>query len=731
MPPAAVPPAAVPPAAAPARPAEPLCDPGAGDVCLSAETQERLEKGHVRARGFVDLRFGDSRIQAEQLDIFDTDKPDGTVGRRIEATGNVVFLRGDERLAGQKLTMDLDSGHGVFTDVVGFVQPGVFIEAREIERVDDDTFRIKGGKFTSCAQPTPRWSFSATSATMDVDDKIVARNVLFKVKQVPAMYIPIFAYPIQEDQRSTGLLFPHFGDASVRGFNIGGGFFWAMGRSYDQTFYVDHYTQAGLALAHEFRYALKTPSRGTFNSRFFRDTTSEVPTWDFDLHWNALQMLPGNVRASVQADFTSDQSYKARFNDRIDIATSRQRVGVLNLQRQVWVANVQLQGETRDYFGDEDTFSRRRRLPALLLNQAPRKFRRTGLVLSWAARAENLEFGNQDLVNRYSRYDLFPRLQRPLSVSFLQFTPEVGVRYTAYSTRDLDDEGPALDLTGPGLQRRYLESSVDMRGPTFSRVFDTPGNFYSERFKHVIGPEVTWTYRTRVDDFNAIPRFDQHDAITGTNQVRYGLVQRFYAKRAGPSGKLEPYEFLSWRVGQTYYVQIGASEFDPNYSSAFFSASGEPSHWSPVQSQVVLRPTPQVSNHFDFEYDTNFRLFRRVGLTTSVTYPRFLLQGTYSRSRRAQPENQELFAHTVRGGSRVVLWPNKLALDGSADYDLLQKRMIQTTGRLRYDVQCCGFMLEMVNSNYRDPPERQFRFSVELANIGSMGNFMGGPEERR
>jgi lipopolysaccharide assembly outer membrane protein LptD (OstA) len=264
-------------------------------------------------------------------------------------------------------------------------------------------------------------------------------------------------------------------------------------------------------------------------------------------------------------------------------------------------------------------------------------------------------------------------------------------------------------------------------------VFETPGNFYTDRFKHVIGPEVQWTYRTRVDDFNAIPRFDGHDQITGTNQVRYSLVQRLYAKRPGASGKLEPYEFLSWRVGQTYYVQIGASAFDPNYSSSFFDVTGEPSHFSPLQSQVIFRPTQTVSSNFDAEYDTNFRMFRRLSVTANVSYPRLLLQGTYSRARRValNPENRVLSYDTVRGGARVVLWPNKVAVDGSADYDLLENKLIQATARLRYDVQCCGFQLEMLQSNYRDPPERQFRFSIELANIGSMGNFMGGPEERR
>jgi LPS-assembly protein len=685
----------------------------------------------------VDLRFGDSRIQAEQLDVYDTDKPDGSVSRRIEASGNVVFLRGDERLAGEKLQMDLDTGHGTFDDVVGFVQPGVFIEAKQIERVDADTFRIRGGKFTSCAQPTPRWSFSATSARLDVDDKIVARNVLFKVKQVPALYVPIFAYPIQEDQRSTGFLFPHFGESTQRGFNIGGGFFWAMGRSYDQTFYFDNYSQFGFGLGHEFRYALKQPSRGTFTSYFLRE--KETQGWDYQLHWNAVQMLPLRVRASVQADFSSDLTVQQKINDRIDRATNRTRYANLSLQRTFGLVNAQILGESSDtFFGDEGEFARRRRLPSLVLNQAPRKFRGSGLVFTWVGRAENLSFGDQDQLNAYSRYDLYPRLQRPFSLSFLQLTPEVGVRYTAYSRRDLDDEGPGLDLGGPGLQRRYFESTVDMRGPTFSRVFETPGNFYTDRFKHVIGPEVVWTYRTHIDDFNAIPGFDGHDRITGTNQVRYGLVQRLYAKRMGATGKPEPYEFFNWRVGQTYYVQIGASAFDPNYSSSFFTATGEPSHFSPLQSSMVFRPTLRVSNNFDLEYDTNLLIFRRVSLGTSVSYPRFMLQGTYSRSRRAalNPENRDLNYHTFRGGSRVVLWPEKLAVDGSADFDFLrqnpaQKMLIQATARLRYDVQCCGFQVEMIQSNYIDPPDRKFRFSIELANIGSMGNFLGGPEERR
>jgi len=158
------------------RPAEPEAG---SDVVLRAEFQEQVDKGHMRARGFVDVRVGDMRLQADRLDYFQTEQADGTESRRIVAEGNVVFMRGDERLSGTRAELDVDSGRGFFENAVGFVEPGVFVEARRIERLDEKTYRAEGGTFTSCSQPNPRWKFQASSATIHVDDKIVASNVLF------------------------------------------------------------------------------------------------------------------------------------------------------------------------------------------------------------------------------------------------------------------------------------------------------------------------------------------------------------------------------------------------------------------------------------------------------------------------------------------------------------------------------------------------------------------------
>jgi lipopolysaccharide assembly outer membrane protein LptD (OstA) len=718
------------PAAAPEPVPSPTGDCTPNSTCISSGQFERFADGHTQFRGFVDLLFGDTRIQTDKLDLYELARPDGGIARRLVAEGNVVFMRGEERLSGEKLDMQLDTSRGTFENAFGYVSPGVMVEAKRIVRLSASEYHIEDGKFTSCMQPSPRWSFSASSASLQVDDKVKAFNVLFKVRDVPAFYIPYFVYPIQEDQRSTGLLFPHFGNSNVRGFNIGSGFFWAMNRSMDQTFYLDHYSKYGYGYGHEFRYLRPSPSRGTFRTYFFRRTGG---VWEHDFNWDAIQTLPGKVRASLRVEESSTVDFQQQFQEDLDLASRRSRYWTTTLQRGIKSTLVQLQADSTDTFfyepdNPDTTFDRRRHLPSLVVSQSPKKFKKTGIVFAHETRAEALEIGNQDRVDRYSRYDVNPRLSRPLSRSFLQLTPQVQGRFTEYGASvDLENNNELVSLP---IRRKYVEGSLEMRGPTFSRVFNTPGNFYSDRFKHVLASEVTYTYRSKFEEFDSIPRFDYLDFFPGTNEVRYGLVQQVYAKRPGRSGKLEPYEFLSWRLNQTYYVDIAnaQNQFDPNYSSAVFGPSGAPAHLSPLQSRLRIRPSPRISTNFDVEYDVNFREVRSLSLSTSLNY--FLggfdarwYRGLFRRS-LADPGR---LRNTVRGSGRLQLVPNKLTASGSVDYDVSNKNLVQATARLRYDVQCCGFVAEMIQSDYNINKERQFRISIQLANIGSIGSF-GGQE---
>ncbi len=730
------------PPAPPARGAgseEPPLEPG--EMKVRAETQEQIEKGHFTWRGTVDLRVGSMRILADKADVFEEPGPDGSVKRRLVAEGNVVFIRGEERLSGSRLEMD-DAGRGVFFDAVGYVEPGVFVEGRRVERVDDDTYRVEGGKFTSCSQPNPRWGFTSSSARIEMDDKVVAKNAVFRVKGVPVLYAPYIYYPIGTDGRSTGLLFPHFGYSSTRGLNVGTGFFWAMGRSADQTFYADYYSKIGYGLGHELRWVQKSPSRGSFRTYLFRVDASDVATdpgtggeaaprttTDYDIDWNALQMLPANVRATVNVRKYSDLLFQQRFQDNFNRATNRTERWSGALEKDLRLAVLSAYADTTTTFFGTDFRRVNGRLPGVSLRRFPRQVGLGGIVFGLEATADRLQWGDVDRVDTWSRYDIAPTVSRPFSLSFLEFNPSAGYRYTRYgASYGIDEEGTNA-IVGPSLDRSFFEAQLDMRGPTFSRVFDTPGFGYSERFKHTIGPEVSWIYRTRVEDFNSIPKFDGDDYYLGTNQVAYSLVQRFYAKRRGPTGKPLPYEFFSWRLMQTYYVQIadGQNNFDPNYSSSAFGPGFKPEHLSPLMSRMRLRPSPEFSTDFHVEYDVNFKQIRRTSVFGNLQLPRAAITGGWSRSVRLSedPALRTVGAHSLRGNAQIEVVPRRLFVEGSADYDVVNDTLWQLRGLLRYSVQCCGVSVEYVQYDFNGRNERTWRFNLDLANIGSMGNFMG------
>jgi len=727
--------------ATPAPGGEPALEPG--ELHVKADSYEQVAKGRWAARGgTVDLRVGDMRIEADKADVFEEPQPDGSVKHRIVAEGNVVFIRGEERLSGDRMEMD-DGGRGFLENAVGYVEPGVFVEGRRIERVGDRTYRVEGGKFTSCAQPNPRWGFSASTARIEVDDKVVATNALLKVKGVPVFYTPYIYYPIRKDGRSTGFLFPHFGHSSYRGYEVGTAFFWAMGRSADQTFYADHYSNIGYGFGHEVRYAEESPSRGTFRTYLFHVTEKDLVTdpetgeivggraasTEYDLDWNALQMLPGKVRAGVVVRKYSDILFQQRFQDNFNAASNRTERWSGTLEKDLKLAVLTGYADTTSTYFGTDYQRVNGRLPGVSLRRFPRQVGWGKIVFGLEATADRIRYGDQNRVDNWSRYDVGPTVSRPISLSFLDLTPSVGYRYTHYgASYGVDEEGTNA-IVGPPLDRQFFEAQVEMRGPTFSRVFDTPGFGYSQRFKHTIGPEVSWTYRTRVEDFNSIPKFDGEDYYLGTNQIAYALVQRLYAKRRGRTGKALPYEFFSWRLMQTYYVQIadGQNNFDPNYSSSAFGPGFKPEHLSPLMSRMRFRPSPPYSLDFLVEYDVNFKQVRRTSVSGNVGTSWFTLNGGWTRSVRLaeDPAQRTVGSHTLRGSAAIALLPKRLTLEGSADYDLVNDILWQMRGQLRYSVQCCGFTVEHIRYNWNGRDEVQWRFSLELANIGSMGSFMG------
>ena len=79
--------------------------------------------------------------------------------------------------------------------------------------------------------------------------------------------------------------------------------------------------------------------------------------------------------------------------------------------------------------------------------------------------------------------------------------------------------------------RKYGEFIFDLRPVALAK------NFYGKkdefRFRHVIEPFATYRYVKGINNFNRIIRFDYVDTATNTNEIEFGIINRFYTRRYG------------------------------------------------------------------------------------------------------------------------------------------------------------------------------------------------------
>ena len=90
------------------------------------------------------------------------------------------------------------------------------------------------------------------------------------------MYLPLFYYPIQEDDRATGFLIPTYGASTIKGQTLSNAFFWAINRSHDATIFHDWFSKTGQGVGGEYRYVLAPGSQGNSTVQFIDEkaTTS-------------------------------------------------------------------------------------------------------------------------------------------------------------------------------------------------------------------------------------------------------------------------------------------------------------------------------------------------------------------------------------------------------------------------------------------------------------------------
>src|SRR5688572_13702183 len=304
---------------------------------------ERRGEGHSLTYGSQDipvqLDCKDMQFMANFVETFE-DKD------LVIAQGDVVFESSGTRISADRMEFNMKTRTGTFYNASGIAaapgasEPGMaelgaadaYFWGDEIHKLGPKKYRLVRGNFTTCVQPTPRWDIGSGAITINLDDYALLTNSVFRVKGVPVMYLPLFYYPIQEDDRATGFLIPTYGASTIKGQTISNAFFWAIGRSHDATIFHDWFSKAGQGVGGEYRYVLAPGSQGDSRFSFVDERATTITRPDgskqdvpavrsYSISGGGVQRLPLRLRARGSVDFFSSIRTQQRLQQDIYRAT--------------------------------------------------------------------------------------------------------------------------------------------------------------------------------------------------------------------------------------------------------------------------------------------------------------------------------------------------------------------------------------------------------------------------
>jgi LPS-assembly protein len=755
-------------------------------------------------RGNIAIHFADYDFHGDTA-TYDSSTAD------VSAQGNVSLDGGrrDLHLTAREAMYNTRSHTGKFYDVRGSTgarfkgrtvtltsSSPISFTGKMVEQTGPDEYVLHHGSVTSCELPHPKWTFNAERIILRVGNSAKVYHSSFRLKGVPVFYLPYVSPPVERLGRQSGFLIPNFGTSNTKGTVIGDSFYWAINRSMDATIGGEYLSKRGWALQENFR---SRPSQNSFlNLNYFgvldrgittssvdatgKTVTSTTQQGGEDVKLNAETIFAHNIRAVASIDYLSSFIFRLAFTENFSQAVDSE------VKSSAFVTK-SIQGFSFNAFlGRYQNFQSKNNDDAITILHLP-GFEAAGVdrpvfgspvYWSYDVAAEGVRRSQPGFVNQPGfvtpgipgRFDVDPVLSLPLFFKGWMFRPEVQLRNTIYSQQQIPAQ-PVNIVERNVINRRAISTSVELRPPALSRVFDR--TVAGRKLKHTIEPRLVYRYTNGIENFSHIIRFDFRDILSNTNEVEYGLLQRLFLKRehagcndeptAGPAGtQAVPTapcvpagadEFVTWEVKMKYFA-------DPNFGGAilngtrnvFTTTAGftgiafvtDPRRFSPIVSRFRIRTSGNSDLEWQLDYDTKKGRISSSTLYTGFHFGEFFVGASHaylqvpgevvSDPNTGQPLplcvphilNQpacvpplfdQLRGQLGYGSPTKRGWSAAANIGFDREFNLLQYTAAQTA----YNWDCCGISFEYRRFSLGSVRnENQYRFAFTLANIGSFGN---------
>ncbi len=751
------------------------------EVTIKAREQEK--SGDIyKLRGDAEIDYRNRVLRADEV-IYDDATGEATASGHLTLDGGPH----DEHIVASHGQYNVWTETGKFYDVIGtsgirFQGHSVILTStspftftgRMVEKTGPEVYVVHHGAVTSCELPRPKWSLHAERIVVDMNGKARTYNSLFRVENVPLFYLPYADQAVDQLGRQSGFLLPSMGNSSIKGLILGDAYYWAIDRSMDTTLGAEYFSQRGWSQHGSWRFR---PSDDSYLSAHYYGVVDREKQGGENVNLDGQAQLPYGFRGVLSAEYLSSYVFRLAWGQTFTQAVDSEVKSVAFLSKNLDGFGFNFLAARYQNFesakqGDVVTIFH---APSFEVSSVDRRIGSTPVYWSFDSALQGVsrsELGLQtdDLVGRF---DVHPRASLPLLLGGWALRPEIGLRETYYTQRQVPStNGGLASPIGQYINRNAAEASFELRPPSLVRIFDHPVR--GHKLKHAIEPRLVYRYVGGVDNFANIIRFDSRDILSDTNEFEYAVVQRLYIKPAGRPECREPApapaaaaasgnaatrdkgescptrgarELLSWELKQKYF-------FDPYFGGALvnglrnvFTTTDDftgiafltsPRRFTPLISSILLHPSNQTEFGWQLDYDTVESRLNASTVFTNYRLGNFFLGGahTFFQVPREAPNlfNQfrvmigygNLAKRGINAAASMGFDANPISIQSTSKPrsplvpgHVLQYSAIQTS----YNWDCCGVSFEYRRYDLGSiRNENQFRFSFTLANIGAFGN---------
>lgn len=275
-----------------------------------------LEK-NVYLFGAATVDYEDLHLDAERI-LIDMDKKELTAEGVADSLGNVTgsphFSQGNQKFRSSTIRYNFDTKKGKIGYVITQEGDG-FIHGEVVKKDPENNFFIRRGMYTTCDLDTPHFAITSNKLKVISNNKIVTGPAYLTIESVPTPIAIPFGFFPNKKGRSSGVIFPVFGESAQRGFYFQHlGYYFGFNDFFNLALTSDLYTLGSFTLDASSLYKNRYRYSGSFQLSYAYTVTSEpeLPDYnsrkDFHINWSHNQDPKANPNRSFSASVNAGSS---------------------------------------------------------------------------------------------------------------------------------------------------------------------------------------------------------------------------------------------------------------------------------------------------------------------------------------------------------------------------------------------------------------------------------------